>query len=104
MANSVLFVLCSKWIHNRCVRVKRMARKCSKICFAGSVNALLESQWSRGKSYMTKWKLQGNLHIHKTGYVQVEDVRLLCLPEQDVGWLSLGNVLNYYMARGFFLM
>ena len=31
----------------------------------------------------------------------LEDVRLLCLPEQDVGGFSLWNVLRHCMERGF---
>ena len=36
-----------------------------------------------------------------TGYVQVEDVRLLALLEQDVGGLSLGSAVSCCMARDF---
>ena len=39
-----------------------------------------------------------NLHILLTGLKQVEDVRLQCLPEQDVGELSIGSAVCCCMA------
>ena len=49
------------------------------------MKGILERQWSRNKSYVMKWKLLENSHILVCGLVHVKDVRLLCLPEQDVG-------------------
>ena len=53
------------------------------------------------KSYVVKRKQEESLHILVTGWVLVEDVRLLWLPEQDVGGLSLGSAVSCYVEADF---
>ena len=75
-------------------------------CFQGilhteNVKGILERQWSRKRSYVMKLKLYGNWHILVTGWVPVEDVMLLWLPQPDVGGPTVGNVMSCCEAGDF---
>ena len=49
-------------------------------------------------SYVMKWKQYRNAHILVSGLVLVGDVRLLGLPELDVGGLRLGSAVSCCMV------
>ena len=42
-----------------------------------------------------------SLDIYLTWCVQVEDARLMWMPEQDVGWLSIWSVVTCRMEGDF---
>ena len=43
-----------KWFHSGYAAVKTVAGEFSRFLLAGNVNGILESQWSRQKSYVMK--------------------------------------------------
>ena len=57
MANSVLCLLCGKWIHDRCVNVKRVTPMFSKNFTCRKCEGNIgEEQCDRKKSYVLMWK------------------------------------------------
>ena len=75
--NSVLYVQCGKWIHDRCARVKRVTASLSinfacRIC-EGDIGEAVEQE----ETLCDEVETVRSSCILVTGYVQVEDVRLL---------------------------
>ena len=76
-AHSVLCVQCGRWIHGRCVRVKRVTPKFSRNFACRKCKWDIGEAVEQEENYVMQWKQYGNSHILVTGLVPGEDVRLL---------------------------
>ena len=100
-ANWVLCLQYGKWVHSRCAGVKRVTPMFSRNFTCRRCKGNIGEAMEQEEKLCDEVETVREFTFLVTGWVQVEDVRLLWLPEQDVGWLSLSSAVSYCISFDF---